>query len=82
MDPRAGVDLIALFAQVNLIPQCAMRVQRQSEIGALASVAPNRACGCYFEASAAGTTSCQSCSGDAQCPSSAPRCNYGFCEAQ
>jgi hypothetical protein len=80
-----GVDPIQLEATPpsHLIPQCAMRVIRTEDGGALASFAPPSPCGCYFE-SLTGTTStdgtCQPCTTSDTCPSEAPRCSYGFCE--
>jgi hypothetical protein len=86
----AGVDLIKVGAQNNVIPQCAMRVSRSTEMGAMASYAPPNACGCYFE-SIRGTSSCKTCSTDQDCPAQAPKCNKfgpqiaagsGYCETQ
>lgn len=82
IDPPPGVDLLGLFTHADLVPQCAMRVQRMNELGALASFAPQRACGCFFEQVATGATTCHPCTSDAACSKGAPRCNYGFCETQ
>ena len=82
--PPNGFDLISLLAVTNLVPQCAMQVSRDSELGPLISFAPAQACGCYFEQAATGTapTSCKPCSTDMECGTDLPHCNYGFCEAQ
>jgi hypothetical protein len=80
--PPGGLDLIQIEALNHVIPSCAMRVERSSEVGPLASFAPNNACGCYFEAQATGGTSCQSCTVSSTCPPSAPKCSYGYCETQ
>jgi hypothetical protein len=76
-----GVDPIQLetTSGSHLVPQCAMRVQRTEDGGALASFAPQSPCGCYFE-SLTGTTSCQACTTSDTCPSDAPRCSYNYCE--
>lgn len=80
-----GVDPIQLEATPpsHLIPQCAMRVSRTEDGGALASFSPPSPCGCYFE-SLSGTPSasgaCQPCTTSDTCPAEAPRCSYGFCE--
>jgi hypothetical protein len=79
----SGVDTIQLEAAPpsHLIPQCAMRVSRTEDGGALASFSPQSPCGCHFESlvGAAGAD-CQACSTSDTCPATAPRCSYGFCE--
>jgi ABC-type phosphate transport system substrate-binding protein len=77
-----GLDLIALEAQRHVVPQCAMRVKRGSELGALASYAPPGACGCYYDKVANGSTTCTPCTGPRDCPATAPACSYGYCETQ
>jgi hypothetical protein len=88
-----GIDLVAFEAQNGIIPQCAMRVQRSSEVGpqtaVLASSNP-KPCGCYFEHIAnqlAGTdTKCQTCQKASDCTGGAGyTCpiwgtNMGWCE--
>ncbi len=78
-DEIPGLDPIALEAQSGLIPQCAMNVVRTEDGGSLASLQPQRPCGCYFE-SLTGGTSCQACGTSAECPAEAPDCSYGYCE--
>ena len=63
------------------LPQCAMEVWRDEEIGPLYSLQPDAPCGCYFEFRAAGETSCTACQDDAGCPGDAPKCRHGYCEA-
>lgn len=77
-----GIDLVTLEAQHHVIPQCAMRVSRSEEIGALSSFAPPQSCGCYFDKIANGSTNCMACSSRTDCPTSAPYCNYGYCEVR
>jgi hypothetical protein len=77
-----GLDLISLLATASIVPQCAMQVRRVSELGPLASFAPERACGCRFEVAATGKTSCKECMSDVGCTAAAPKCNYGYCETQ
>jgi ABC-type phosphate transport system substrate-binding protein len=77
-----GLDLISLEAQRHVVPQCAMRVKRGSELGALASYAPPGSCGCYYDKVANGSTTCVPCAGPRDCPSTAPVCSYGYCETQ
>jgi hypothetical protein len=82
--PPNGFDLIALLAVTNIVPQCAMQVSRDSELGPLSSFAPAKSCACYFEQAATGSApaECKACSTDMDCGSTLPHCNYGFCEAQ
>jgi hypothetical protein len=77
-----GLDLIALLATTGLVPQCAMRVERHSELGPLMSHAPDRSCGCYYESLATGQSTCTACTTDIDCTEDTPRCNFGFCEVQ
>jgi len=77
-------DLIALEATSGVVPDCAMHVTRDSEIGPLASYQPEKSCACKFvaEANGAAPASCKSCDTNADCTAAAPACNYGFCEVQ
>jgi hypothetical protein len=79
--PPSGLNVLQIEIKTGNIPQCAMRVRRDSDLGPLASFAPPSPCGCYFESEATGSTSCDECTTDAQCNSAAPKCRYGFCEA-
>ncbi len=80
--PNAGFNLIDILADAGLVPLCAMRVSRNSELGPLASFAPERSCACYYDSRTTGKADCMSCTDDSGCTESAPRCNYGFCEVQ
>ena len=75
------LDLIFLAAQRHVIPQCAMRVKRTQELGPMSPNTPVGACGCYYEKVANGSTQCTPCQRQADCPSTAPVCSYGYCEA-
>jgi len=79
MAPPSGVDLIQVDAVNNLVPTCAMHVQRQTEMGALSEFSSSNPCGCYFEAQSGGTA-CPPCSTGNDCPASAPTCSFGYCE--
>jgi hypothetical protein len=63
----------------SLIPQCAMKVVRTSEMGDFKPQTGLR-CGCYFDYKTIGKTDCTPCQTASDCPTSAPACNYGFCE--
>jgi len=76
----AGLPLLDIIIDNGTIPQCAMQVWRDEEIGPLYSLQPDAPCGCYFESRAAGETDCQECAGDGDCDATAPTCRHGFCE--
>lgn len=63
----AGLNLIQVEAAKHVIPQCAMRVKRSSELGAMSSFTPSKSCGCYYESLTSGGTSCQACSAPTDC---------------
>lgn len=80
-----GVDVISIEATNNTVPQCAMKVQRTSELGTPKAYNPAGQCGCYFESIVLGTDSppgCTACTKAADCSSAAPACNNGFCEVK
>jgi hypothetical protein len=84
----SGIDLITFEAQNGIIPQCAMAVQRSTEVGPVTPVTQNNApCGCYYEhianAVAGKDTACKSCENSTQCPSGYACQIYnsvGYCE--
>lgn len=79
--PPGGVNLIEVEAVNNVIPSCAMQVQRMTEGGPLTPFTPENGCGCYFEQLATGSaTDCQTCTRDTECPDGTPKCSFGFCE--
>jgi hypothetical protein len=84
--------LIQADSNAHVIPQCAMQVQRASEVtpvtgGGITSYQPPKGCGCYYESLKNGGSPyskyCATCSTDTDCKSSSySKCNFGFCEAQ
>jgi len=80
-DPM-GLDLVQVLVTAGLIPECAMRVTRNAEMGPLASFQPPRSCACYFDLLTKGSTDCTPCASNVDCPASAPACNYQHCEVQ
>ena len=80
--PKLDEGLVGAIISAGFVPPCAMKVAHTEEVGPLATYAPPFACSCYFDNKVNGATSCQTCAGPGECPSSAPACNYGFCEAQ
>ncbi|MBZ4421683.1 substrate-binding domain-containing protein [Myxococcus sp. RHSTA-1-4] len=78
--PQLAQPLLEAIINKHLVPKCAMRVRRTTEMGPLSPVTTGLRCGCFFDKVANGATSCTPCAGPGDCPSSAPSCNYGFCE--
>jgi hypothetical protein len=79
----AGLDVLDLTIANRNVPQCAMRVARVGDLGALMSFVPPEPCGCYFEAQATGSTSCTACTTSAECAgTSSPVCRRGYCEVR
>jgi ABC-type phosphate transport system substrate-binding protein len=79
--PDGFQDFLKLEIGGHVVPQCAMKVQRSTEIGPMSSYAPPIPCGCFFDSLTA-TTSCAACTADTQCTTAgATKCRYGYCEA-
>jgi hypothetical protein len=81
--PPSDVNVLQETIQNGNIPQCAMNVWRDTDIGPLYSFVPPTSCGCYFEqvATGAAPASCTACTTDANCTTgAASHCRYGFCE--
>ena len=74
--------LVTAISQKGLVPDCAMKVSRTEEMGPFASYQPQFGCGCFFDFTTNGSTTCKACKTTSDCPSSAPACNYGYCEVQ
>ncbi|MGA7119281.1 MAG: hypothetical protein WBY94_04245 [Polyangiaceae bacterium] len=79
--PTPTGDFLRFVVSDHLLPLCAMRVTRATEMGRLLPYAPSPSCGCYFDSITKGTTTCQVCKTPSDCPSSSPHCNLGYCEA-
>jgi hypothetical protein len=80
--PRLAQPLLDAIIGSGYIPQCAMKVQRTEEMGPLSSYQPKFGCSCYYQAKVNGKSTCTPCNGPGDCPTSAPACNYGYCEVQ
>ncbi len=76
-----GLDLIQVDEVNNLVPSCAMKVQRTVEGGAMTPLSPPNSCSCYYDQLSTGKNTCAACTSPTQCPASAPNCSHGFCEA-
>jgi hypothetical protein len=79
--PPLGVDLIRTEVGLHVVPPCAMKVQRKTEIGPMTPFTPTRSCGCKWDKEATGSTTCAVCTTNAQCKAT-ESCNFGFCEKQ
>ncbi len=81
--PKLDQTLMSAVINKHLVPKCAMAVKRTAELGPFVGRAANDyRCDCFFERTATGVTpaACTACTSNAECPASAPTCNYGFCE--
>lgn len=65
----------------KLVPVCAMHVARDTDLGPMYAAEPDEPCGCYFDYTNTGATTCQTCDDSTPC-SGADVCRLGFCEAQ
>lgn len=64
----------------GLVPICAMKVQRSAEGGDLSLYDDPQPCGCYFDKTVAGSTTCTACSDASPCATGT--CRHGYCEAK
>ncbi len=80
--PKLDRQLVDAMIDASLVPQCAMKVMRESEMGPFLPSSRNFRCGCYFDSRTTGHTACKACTTTNDCSPDAPACNYGFCEAQ
>jgi len=84
IDTLGGVPtsaLLAVEAKKGVVPDCAMRVSRTSEVGPMASYMPPKSCECAFLAATTGAApaSCKACTTTA---ADCPACNLGYCEVR
>jgi hypothetical protein len=73
------LPILDIISTSGTIPECAMNVWRDTDLGPLYSRAPASPCGCYYEFHQTGTTGCQTCETSADCGGSSV-CRFGFCE--
>jgi len=73
------VQLIDLYAQSGLVPECAMRVTRSKDGGNIFPYQPSSPCSCLFDLKAVGSTSCAECKVQGDC-ASGQTCSQGYCE--
>ena len=80
--PKLDREMVAAIIESGFVPSCAMKVNHSSELGPLTAFKPDFGCGCFYDHEVNGKTSCAPCNGPGDCLSSAPACNYGYCEVQ
>lgn len=73
----AELPLLDIIIDNGNIPECAMQVWRDDEIGPLYSRQQDAPCGCYYEQRATGETSCTPCTDTC---ADGGTCRLGFCE--
>jgi hypothetical protein len=78
----ANANILDIAIGAHTVPSCAMQVQRSTELGDLSAYSPDQSCGCYFEKTANGMTSCKACKADPDCTGAEKHCNFGYCEAK
>jgi hypothetical protein len=79
--PLGPTSMLDIIINAHVVPQCAMKVKRDAEMGPLtpATITPGSACGCYMEEKLApGSSGCTACTGEGTC--GAKKCSNGFCE--
>ena len=78
---KFAFTMVGLQATGGLIPRCAMRVDRTTELGDLKPYSADFPCGCYFEQVVTGEAKgCKPCSSNADCDASSEVCSFDFCE--
>jgi ABC-type phosphate transport system substrate-binding protein len=85
--PNVPQALLDAFISSSLVPPCAMRVQRSTELGPLSGYTPPFECDCYYLGSpsvnGSAPAECTPCKTANDCADpSRPACNLGYCEAQ
>jgi hypothetical protein len=80
------LDVLDAFINASWVPECAMKVQRETEMGPLVTNHPPAfPCGCHFDALVTGKIpdGCTECITNEDCTDPArPSCNFTFCESR
>jgi ABC-type phosphate transport system substrate-binding protein len=81
--PLGTTKFIDVIIGAHVVPSCAMKVQRSTEMGDLSPYTPaaGTACGCYFDEKikGAGMSGCTACPMGNEC-TGGKTCSNGFCE--
>jgi hypothetical protein len=80
-------EILDAFIEASWVPNCAMMVQRDAELGALIAETPTHPCGCRFDAKVSPSgkvpDGCKACSSNDDCTDPLkPSCNFGYCEVE
>jgi hypothetical protein len=79
--PAGTTQTITETAALNKnVPVCAMHVARDGDLGPAFVSHPDEPCDCYFDYTATGSTTCDTCDDANPCSGTAV-CRFGFCEA-
>jgi hypothetical protein len=82
VEPPDELPILDIFIKNYNVPQCAMHVKREVDLGPIASFQADEPCDCYFDEVATGSTKCDACEADADCDKTAPKCRRGYCEVK
>jgi hypothetical protein len=78
---KFAFTMVSLQAKGSLVPRCAMRVDRTTELGELKPYTTDYPCGCFFEKEVTGEAAgCKACTSDADCAASTEVCSFDYCE--
>jgi hypothetical protein len=83
--PGSNPNLILDVEIANhVVPGCAMKFKRTSELGPYTPNDDPRPCNCYFDAHVpGGSTTCKTCTQNSDCGDAGnTTCSYGYCEAK
>jgi hypothetical protein len=84
--PVVDPEILLAIIKSGLVPPCAMKVRRVSDLGDFTYFDPPPvACGCAFEAQVGVDPSrpeCTTCTSNSDCPQNRPSCRYGYCEQE
>jgi ABC-type phosphate transport system substrate-binding protein len=78
---RLDQGLVDNIIGASLVPQCAMKVARSTDIGDYTPQVGFQ-CGCYFDFRTTGKTDCKPCTSPSDCTADRGACNYGYCEQE
>jgi len=73
-------DVLKAEISAHTVPQCAMKVDRSTEVGPYTPYKPAHPCGCFFEKQLGGGASCVACDANTPCAAGST-CSFHFCEA-
>jgi hypothetical protein len=82
LDEAPAFNPLDTVISVGLVPECAMKVTRDTEGGDLSPYQPQEPCNCYFEKKVDDANfNCKSCDSSTPCDNG-QTCRHGYCEAK